>query len=232
MNTQSLTVGRLKEALDYNPETGVFTWAESRRGVRRGRIAGSIGNNGHFVIGVDKVKYLAQRLAWLYVHGGWPKSRVAFADGDPLNIRIANLAESASLPKRFDHATSEGRSAYLKAHRAAHPNHYRNKSLVRDFGIDLAEYQRLFVEQKGVCAICSQPETEKRGGKTKWLAVDHDHSTGAVRGLLCTACNKGIGLLQDSVAVLTSAIAYLKVHTKSADTAPDNVVPLMKKDAS
>ncbi len=132
----------------------------------------------------------------------------------------------------FDHGTPEGRAAYGKAHRTANPLLYKKHHLHKSFGIDLAEYQRLFVEQKGVCAICAQAESEQRGGKTKWLAVDHDHSTGAVRGLLCTACNKGIGLLQDSVAVLTSAIAYLKVHTKSADTAPDNVVPLMKKDAS
>ncbi|KPK13993.1 MAG: hypothetical protein AMJ56_00350 [Anaerolineae bacterium SG8_19] len=64
--------------------------------------------------------------------------------------------------------------------------------------------------QNGVCAICNQPETHMRNGKLKALAVDHDHKSGAIRGLLCSDCNTGIGKLKDDHKVLQSAIQYLE----------------------
>jgi hypothetical protein len=103
---------------------------------------------------------------------------------------------------------------------------WRERDLQKNFGIDLADYQRMFVEQEGACAICRQPETEKRNGKAKWLAVDHDHTTGAVRGLLCVACNTGIGKLGDDPARLRAAATYLESHAAAA-----NVVPLKKETA-
>ncbi len=57
--------------------------------------------------------------------------------------------------------------------------------------------------QGGVCAICNQPPTKHR------LAVDHDHASGRVRGLLHNTCNAALGALRDSVAVLDSAKSYL-----------------------
>jgi len=92
----------------------------------------------------------------------------------------------------------------------------------RRFGITRAEYADLFHAQNGVCAICEKPETEKRGGKVKTLAVDHNHSTGEIRGLLCVACNTGIGKLKDDRNILLSAIRYL-----DRNSAPgQNVVPI------
>ena len=63
-------------------------------------------------------------------------------------------------------------------------------------------YDELFIKQIGVCAICKQESNKKT------LAVDHDHSTGIIRGLLCNNCNLGIGLLKDTKN-LQSAIFYL-----------------------
>lgn len=60
--------------------------------------------------------------------------------------------------------------------------------------------------QGGLCAIC---KTDSPGGRGRWH-VDHDHETGAVRGLLCCACNLGIGHLKDSTDVLRAALAYLE----------------------
>ncbi len=82
----------------------------------------------------------------------------------------------------------------------------------------------MFVAQGGVCAICEQPETAQRSGRAKWLAVDHDHGTGAVRGLLCSNCNPMLGYAKDDPALLRAAASYLESHAVS------NVVPL-KKDA-
>ena len=84
------------------------------------------------------------------------------------------------------------------------------KERERRFGITHAEYAALHKNQSGLCAICQQPERQKRSGKVKSLAVDHDHKTGAVRGLLCSDCNTGIGKLKDDCAILDSAIRYLK----------------------
>jgi hypothetical protein len=72
------------------------------------------------------------------------------------------------------------------------------------------EYERMFAEQEGVCAICLRPETTKDGsGRTRRLAVDHDADTGKVRGLLCQRCNMGVGLLLHSDGNLLRAVDYL-----------------------
>lgn len=67
------------------------------------------------------------------------------------------------------------------------------------------EYEALLKSQNGVCAICANPPK----GKEKHLRVDHCHSTNAIRGLLCAACNIGLGVFGDSVEGLEKAIAYL-----------------------
>lgn len=61
--------------------------------------------------------------------------------------------------------------------------------------------------QGGVCAICKGPETKPNA---KYLAVDHDHATGAVRGLLCNNCNRAIGLLGDDAERLIAGADYLR----------------------
>ena len=83
----------------------------------------------------------------------------------------------------------------------------RNSSLKSRYGITLEEYKILLKEQKSKCAICGSEETRRKG--TENLAVDHDHETGKIRGLLCHKCNRGIGFLQDSTEVLKKAIIYL-----------------------
>jgi formate dehydrogenase maturation protein FdhE len=66
------------------------------------------------------------------------------------------------------------------------------------------DYDNMLTAQNGVCAICGNPP--KSGKK---LVVDHNHKTGEVRGLLCTPCNTGIGLLKDNQAILKNASNYI-----------------------
>jgi hypothetical protein len=80
----------------------------------------------------------------------------------------------------------------------------RTTILKNRYGITEDDYDVMFKEQDGLCAICKQPSTHKN------LDVDHNHETNKVRGLLCNNCNRGLGHLQDSVLVLESAINYLK----------------------
>lgn len=87
-----------------------------------------------------------------------------------------------------------------------------NKSKTR-FGLTLEFREKMLQDQGGVCAICGKPETEKhQNGTLKNLAIDHDHKTGRVRGLLCAHCNHMLGEVHDDPAILRKAIAYLKKH--------------------
>ena len=74
------------------------------------------------------------------------------------------------------------------------------------YGITLEEYEAMLTEQGGVCAICGLPENDRYKRR---LSVDHDHETGAIRGLLCHMCNTGLGKFTDSSELLTSAANYL-----------------------
>lgn len=81
----------------------------------------------------------------------------------------------------------------------------RNARL-RQYGITQEDYDRLFAEQDGRCAICGTTEAGAWGGL---LPVDHSHETGEVRGLLCHNCNGGLGQFGDDPDRLIAAAAYL-----------------------
>lgn len=90
------------------------------------------------------------------------------------------------------------------------PDFIRGKNLKARFNLSINDYNKLFLKQRGVCAICKNPEVIKDvKGEVKWLSVDHNHDTGDIRGLLCNACNTGLGKLGDSVDILKNAIKYL-----------------------
>lgn len=85
--------------------------------------------------------------------------------------------------------------------------------LRRNYGITAEQYAVMLEAQGGVCAICRQSETAKNvKGEIRALAVDHDHETGAVRGLLCQLCNQGLGAFRDNAVFLQAAIEYLEVE--------------------
>jgi hypothetical protein len=89
---------------------------------------------------------------------------------------------------------------------------HRNRK--RKFGVTREEFESLLRTQDHKCAICKKPETATRKGKLKSLAVDHNHTTGKVRGLLCMACNIMIGNGREDSEVLRSAISYLEKHSE------------------
>jgi hypothetical protein len=81
------------------------------------------------------------------------------------------------------------------------------------YGLTPERYDAILASQDGVCAVCRQPErTVDPRSKRPYvrLSVDHCHTTGRVRGLLCHRCNRAIGLLGDSVDLLRQAIDYLE----------------------
>lgn len=73
--------------------------------------------------------------------------------------------------------------------------------LARRYGITKDQYDEMYNEQNGKCAIC--------GDEKDVLCVDHDHKTGVIRGLLCPMCNRGLGLFKDSALIVTNADNYI-----------------------
>lgn len=86
----------------------------------------------------------------------------------------------------------------------------KDTRLKRIYGITLEDYNKLFTEQKGCCAICYKHQSELN----KTLAIDHNHETNKVRALLCNNCNTGLGRFEEDIEVLQNAIKYLEHYRK------------------
>lgn len=115
----TLTVDRLREVLDYDSETGVFirTAATGSRAVI-GAVAGSVAKIGYRYINIDGRKYLAQRLAWMFVHGEFPRGVVDHIDGNRSfnairNLRICSIRQNVS----FQAMHRDNTTGYKGVHR-------------------------------------------------------------------------------------------------------------------
>jgi len=86
----------------------------------------------------------------------------------------------------------------------------RQRDLWLKYRLTEEEYESILKHQGGVCAGCGEPPRKTR------LAVDHDHKTGRIRGLLCWLCNRAIGILLDRSATATRLGAYLAAPTAPA----------------
>jgi hypothetical protein len=119
-------------------------------------------------------------------------------------------------------ASTDGYNPQCKACVLAHHKSYtRRKKAVREalkadtrkdlnlryhYKISLSTYEEMLRDQEGICAICGRgPEDFKRA-----FAVDHDHESGAVRGILCPDCNRGLGGFRDNIELVEKALEYLK----------------------
>lgn len=101
------------------------------------------------------------------------------------------------------------RAEYMREYRKRRPRNVRSTVLKKHYGIDLEQWEAIYAAQGGVCAICKTCERDKNGRYAN-LAVDHCHTTGVVRGLLCNSCNRAIGLLKDSPSTARAAALYLE----------------------
>lgn len=106
-----------------------------------------------------------------------------------------------------------------QSYRSSHPDRVREmgrrrariRSLQLNFNLSVGEYEAILRKQEGKCALCGFiPSGQDTFRKGKSLAVDHDHITGQVRGLLCDLCNRGIGQLHDDPELLRKAADYVE----------------------
>jgi hypothetical protein len=106
--------------------------------------------------------------------------------------------------------------AWRDANRARYDAVKRQHDLRKHYGISQAEYEALLAAQGGVCAICGDTDPGRGGrglgGQRRYFAVDHNHTTGSVRGLLCDRCNRVLGRVDDTPDLLRRMAAYLESH--------------------
>ena len=136
--------------------------------------------------------------------------------------KTASKKRSADWYKKNKGKNRESHAANQRAWRAANPDKVRAMrkrvpsealraiQLRVKYSLTVAEYENMLATQGGECAICRNVERSKdRGGKLRRLAVDHDHVSRRVRGLLCSFCNRAIGLLKDDPTIVEAAFLYL-----------------------
>ena len=117
---------------------------------------------------------------------------------------MARTKEQDAARKRAEYARDpEAFREKRRSKYAANPEMDWRYSIKSRYGISVEDYERLFLQQDGRCAICLIPFSGK-------AHIDHDHETGVVRGLLCRPCNVGLGHFGDSVEGLMRAVAYLE----------------------
>lgn len=98
MTLASLTQFDIKQKLNYDQDTGIFTWINVKNpNAKNGDIAGSVNRNGYLYIGLYGKKYRAHRLAWLYVTGEWPEKQIDHKNGIKTDNRFINLREASNL---------------------------------------------------------------------------------------------------------------------------------------
>jgi len=112
-----LTQKYLKELLYYNPDTGIFTWKENRRRVKKGDVAGGFGEDGYIQICIDRFTYRGHQLAWLYHYGEYPCGYVDHinhnrSDNSISNLRCVTAAENGKNRGK----QSNNKSGYVGVH--------------------------------------------------------------------------------------------------------------------
>jgi hypothetical protein len=106
-------------------------------------------------------------------------------------------------------ADVEASRAADKARRALDKDKLAARHRQRTYGISAEQYAEMVARCKGRCEICEAPPTRQG------LCIDHDHTTGAVRGLLCGSCNQALGKLKDDPRIMRAALAYVEQHQTS-----------------
>ena len=177
--------------------------------------------------------YQRNREKWLVRHAAYRHANKDLIRERNREYRAKNIDRYRELAKEHHIRHRERRNAKARARRvgkrdelnAWHAEYYkRNREYLLDmtnryklrrcYGMTPEDKDAMLESQGGGCAICGVSVVGKRKAH-----IDHDHGTGVVRGILCRACNSGLGHLQDSPAILASALMYLAKHKPVAEVA-------------
>ena len=131
------------------------------------------------------------------------------ADHTALKARACITCGEVKPPEMFGlhkHPSAYGGYQALPKCKSCLKTYKKEAHFIRTYGITLSEYAEMLSQQDGVCAICGSSGSGKDLDR---LVVDHCHSTGKVRGLLCWPCNIGIGMFKDNEKLLNKVVSYL-----------------------
>lgn len=136
-----LTQERLRQALDYNPETGEFRWkVRPANSIHIGDLAGSVDDEGYRIITLDRKKHAASRLAFMWMLGRWPYEDCDHEDGFPSNDRWANLRDATTTQNMQNKRVQSNNKSGLKGVTTHAPRIWRARIKVNGVVIDLGIY--------------------------------------------------------------------------------------------
>lgn len=129
-------------------------------------------------------------------------------------LRASNPEKYRKYHREWNNRNKERRAEIKRAYNDRNPDVEKDRSLWKRFKITREQYDAMLSSQDGVCAICGNPETtstnRKNDGSVNRLAVDHNHSTGVVRGLLCFKCNTMLAHVEKNEELITKIVRYLE----------------------
>ena len=123
---------------------------------------------------------------------------------DPLDRTKSGYCRQCALLR-----SSEWRKKNRNYIRSKYPERNRKQNL-KKYNITVEDFNEMLIAQNNNCKLCLQPSNYTLNDKKRNLDIDHCHKTGKIRGLLCTSCNRALGLFKDDIEVLKRAIEYLK----------------------
>lgn len=131
------------------------------------------------------------------------------------NRYIINREKILNYMKKYYSKNTEQIKEYKKKYHKLHPETNRNWRLKSEYGMDIEEFNQMLGFQNGLCAICGKEMTETGKSRGMGMVIDHDHKTGAVRGIVHGSCNHILGYAKDDIDILKKAIKYLEVKCQS-----------------
>lgn len=170
-----------------------------------------IEQNREKIAAAKKLAYQKKREDILARQKAWRKENPEKQREIARRARERRKEAASAEQKRWREANPDKVAAALEKRKAT-PKYQARKlnERLRKFGITGEQYAAMVTAQNNKCGSCGTDRPSKRSAK-RW-AVDHCHTSGAVRGLLCHSCNLTLGNVNDNIAVLESLIAYLKSH--------------------
>jgi hypothetical protein len=137
----NIDCNHLHEILEYQPETGLFFWKKKRSGISVGQLAGGKDRDGYIRIRIDNVSYAAHRLAWMYVHGDFPKNFIDHINGIKSDNRISNIRDVTRSENMQNLFRPQGKNLYIGVYKDKNSNKWYSKIGINGKQIRLGTFQ-------------------------------------------------------------------------------------------
>lgn len=142
---------------------------------------------------------LASRIKRLEIKAGFK-----FCTGCKTNKPVDEFYKDPRKVDGLQHYCKACKSKRGKAEYKRNPLRRKERSFINKYNLSLDEIEVMRIKQNGLCAVCGKPNNK--------MVVDHDHATGKVRGLVCPKHNNLLGMADDNIDILKSAISYLESY--------------------